>query len=169
MIVSEWPAIESFDKEIIEEFETVTNLVTAVRNARNSKGISGNEPLNLLLKCSDKSVFDKYQGLISKMAVLSSIEFTDKIVPNSISFMSGTNECFIPIGDAVKIDTTEEKANLQKDLEYQKGFLNSVMKKLGNERFVQNAPEKVIEMERKKQADAEAKIKAIEASIESLG
>lgn len=169
VIVSEWPAIENFDKEIIEEFETVTNLVTAVRNARNSKGISGNEPLNLLLKCSDKSVFDKYQGLISKMAVLSSIEFTDKIVPNSISFMSGTNECFIPIGDAVKIDTTEEKANLQKDLEYQKGFLNSVMKKLGNERFVQNAPEKVIEMERKKQADAEAKIKAIEASIKSLG
>lgn len=169
VIVSDWPTIESFDKKIIEEFETVTNLVTAVRNARNSKGISGNEPLELLIKCSDKAVFQKYQGLINKMAILSSMEFTDEIVPNSISFMSGTNECFIPIGDAVKIDTTEEKASLQKDLEYQKGFLNSVMKKLGNERFVQNAPEKVIEMERKKQADAEAKIKAIEASIKSLG
>ena len=169
VIVSDWPQTATYDEGLINEFESVTDLITAVRNARNSKGISPNEPLALQIKCAEKAKFEKYKGIIIKMAVLSSFEFTDEAVPNSISFISGTNECFIPIGNSMKIDATEEKASLLKDLEYQKGFLNSVMKKLGNERFVQNAPEKVIDMERKKQADAEAKIKAIEASIKSLG
>ncbi len=169
VIVSDWPKVGKYDEQAIKEFESITDLVTAVRNGRNSKGISSNDQLDLQIKCIDDTKYLKYKGLIIKMANLSSLEFTHEIVPNSISFITGTDECFIPLGDSVQIDTAEEKENLLKELEYQKGFLNSVMKKLSNERFVQNAPEKVIEIEKKKQNDAETKIKAIEASIKSLG
>jgi valyl-tRNA synthetase len=95
------------------------------------------------------------------------MEFTTDKVDNAISFVIKSDEFFIPMEGA--IDVEKEKAEIQKELDYTKGFLNSVMKKLDNERFVQNAPEKVIEMERKKQADAEAKIKTLEDSLANLG
>jgi valyl-tRNA synthetase len=77
------------------------------------------------------------------------------------------DECFVPMGDSINVE--EEKENLKKEIEYTKGFLNSVMKKLSNERFVAGAPAQVLEMERKKQADAEAKIKTLEESLAKLG
>ncbi|MEP4374680.1 MAG: hypothetical protein ABJ333_06455, partial [Algoriphagus sp.] len=78
-----------------------------------------------------------------------------------------SDECFIPMGDSINVE--EEKENIQKEIDYTKGFLNSVLKKLSNERFVAGAPAQVIETERKKQADAEGKIKALEESLAKLG
>lgn len=168
LIVSSWPEGGAFDEALINEFNSVTDLITAIRNARNSKGISPKESVEILIRCEDRTKYNRYRELISKMANLSSFEYTSEAVPQSISFISGTDECFIPLGDSIEIDLNEERENLQKELDYNKGFLKSVMKKLDNERFVQNAPAKVIETERKKQADAEAKIKALEASLKNL-
>ncbi|MGB3468525.1 MAG: class I tRNA ligase family protein, partial [Cyclobacteriaceae bacterium] len=169
LIVSSWPKGGEYDPQLINKFTSATELITAIRNARNAKGISPKETVDLLIKCDDKSNYDKYKGLIIKMANLSSLAYTEESVPKSISFMSGTDKCFIPIGDTIEIDVAEERENLEKELEYNKGFLRAVMKKLENERFVQNAPAKVIETERQKQADAEAKIEAIESSLKNLG
>ncbi len=166
IIISKWPVAEKVDVTIVENFSKVTDLITAVRNVRNSKGLSPKESLELSIKSNDQKKYDSYSQLIMKMANLSALHFTDIQVPDSVSFMNGTDECFIPMGD--NIDTAQEKESLENDLKYQKGFLKSVMGKLSNERFVNNAPEAVVAAEKKKQADAEAKIKSLEESIKRL-
>jgi valyl-tRNA synthetase len=99
------------------------------------------------------------------LANLSSFSF-GTTVTNAISFVVKADECFIPMGDAINVK--EERENMSKDLAYTKGFLNTILKKLSNDRFVAGAPPQVIEMERKKQADAEAKIKTLQDSLAKL-
>lgn len=100
------------------------------------------------------------------MANLSHINETDKKIDGAVSFMVQSAEFYIELGDLV--DVEEELKKLNEELEYNKGFLNSVMKKLSNERFVNNAPEKVVNIEKKKKEDAEAKIKVLEERIASI-
>jgi len=100
------------------------------------------------------------------LANVNKLEHATAKVEDATSFLVRTHECFIPVGDM--IDKEAELEKLNKELEYNKGFLNSVMKKLGNERFVNNAPEKVVEAERKKKDDAEQKIKTLEEQIANL-
>ena len=104
--------------------------------------------------------------MITKLGNLSSLTYVDLKVDGALSFRVKSNEYYIPLAGAVNI--IEEIATLKQELKYTQGFLNSVMKKLSNERFVSNAPEQVIDIERKKQADAEAKIKAIEEQISAI-
>ncbi|GAB3218552.1 valine--tRNA ligase [Algoriphagus aestuariicola] len=166
LILATWPKAENFDPKIIEEAKQVFEVVSQVRNLRASKGMSPKEALDLSINAKNPELYTQFATVLSKLANLSSLNFADK-VDNSMSFVVKADECFIPMGDSVNIE--EEKANIQKDLEYTRGFLNSVLKKLSNERFVAGAPANVIEMERKKQADAEAKIKALEESLAKLG
>ncbi|MBN3583310.1 valine--tRNA ligase [Algoriphagus aestuarii] len=166
LILASWPKAKSFDAKIIEEATQVFEVVSQVRNLRASKGMSPKEELDLTIKTSQNQLYKRFETVLNKLANLSSLSFGDK-VENAISFVVKADECFVPMGDAINVE--EEKENIQKELDYTKGFLNSVMKKLSNERFVSGAPEKVIEMERKKQADAEAKIKALEESLAKLG
>ncbi|MBN7817963.1 valine--tRNA ligase [Algoriphagus pacificus] len=166
LILASWPEAKSFDAKIIEEASQVFEVVSQVRNLRASKGMSPKEALDLTIKTSQNQLYKRFETVLNKLANLSSLSFGDK-VENAISFVVKADECFVPMGDAINVE--EEKENIQKELDYTKGFLNSVMKKLSNERFVAGAPEKVIEMERKKQADAEAKIKALEESLAKLG
>ena len=166
LILASWPEAKSFDAKIIEEAAQVFEVVSQVRNLRASKGMSPKEALDLTIKTSQNQLYKRFETVLNKLANLSSLSFGDK-VENAISFVVKADECFVPMGDAINVE--EEKENIQKELDYTKGFLNSVMKKLSNERFVAGAPEKVIEMERKKQADAEAKIKALEESLAKLG
>ena len=165
LILASWPSAKSFDPQIINEAAQVFEVVSQVRNLRASKGMSPKEALDLTINAKNEALYSRFESVLLKLANLSSFNFGDK-VDNAMSFLVKADECFIPMGDSVNLE--EERENLAKELEYTKGFLNSVMKKLSNERFVSGAPEKVIEMERKKQADAEAKIKTLEESLAKL-
>ncbi|AMQ56429.1 valine--tRNA ligase [Algoriphagus sanaruensis] len=166
LILAAWPEANSFDPKIIEEAAQVFEVVSQVRNLRASKGMSPKEALDLSINAKNPELYSRFAAVLTKLANLSSLNFAEK-VDNAMSFVVKSDECFIPMGDSINVE--EEKANLKKELEYTQGFLASVMKKLSNERFVEGAPAQVIEMERKKQADAEAKIKALEESLAKLG
>lgn len=166
LILASWPSQKSFDEKIIEEAAQVFEVVSQIRNLRASKGMSPKEALDLTINTKNSDLYARFESVLTKLANLSSLNFADK-VENAMSFVVKADECFVPMGDSINLE--EEKANLQKELEYTKGFLATVMKKLSNERFVNNAPAQVVEIEKKKQADAEAKIKALEDSLAKLG
>ena len=166
LILAEWPEVKSFNTKITEEAAQIFEVVSQIRNLRASKGMSPKEALDLSINTQRPELYTRFQAVLEKLANLSSLNFASK-VENAMSFVVKADECFVPMGDS--IDVEEEKAAIQKELEYTKGFLNSVMKKLSNERFVAGAPAQVVENEKKKQADAEAKIKALEESLEKLG
>lgn len=166
LILAAWPESTSFDTTIIDEAAQVFEVVSQVRNLRASKGMSPKESLELTINAKNPELYGRFEAVLYKLANLSNLAFAEK-VENAMSFVVKSDECFVPMGESIDIE--EEKANIQKELDYTRGFLNSVMKKLSNERFVAGAPAQVVENEKKKQADAEAKIKALEESLSKLG
>ncbi|WP_297337151.1 valine--tRNA ligase [Algoriphagus sp.] len=166
LILAPWPEVKEFDQKTIDDAAQVFEVVSQVRNLRASKGMSPKESLELTINTKTPELYHQFESVLVKLANLSSLSFSEK-VENAMSFVVKSDECFIPMSDSINIE--EEKANLQKEIEYTKGFLASVMKKLSNERFVAGAPAQVVENEKKKQADAEAKIKALEESLTKLG
>ncbi|WP_075352222.1 valine--tRNA ligase [Algoriphagus marinus] len=166
LILASWPTEKAFDAQLIAEAAQVFEVVSQVRNLRASKGMSPKESLDLTINAKNEALYTRFESVLIKLANLSSFNF-GTAVENSMSFVVKADECFIPAGDSINVE--EERENISKELEYTKGFLNAVMKKLSNERFVAGAPAQVIEMERKKQADAEAKIKTLEESLAKLG
>ncbi len=166
LILASWPSPKTFDGKITEEAAQVFEVVSQVRNLRASKGMSPKESLELTINAKNEAIYSRFESVLTKLANLSSLSFGEN-VPNALSFVVKADECFVPMGDSINVE--EEKENLKKEIEYTKGFLNSVMKKLSNERFVAGAPAQVLDMERKKQADAEAKIKTLEESLSKLG
>ncbi len=166
LILAPWPSAKAYDGKITEEAAQVFEVVSQVRNLRASKGMSPKETLELTINAKNEAIYSRFESVLTKLANLSSLSFGEN-VPNAMSFVVKADECFVPMGDSINVE--EEKENLKKEIEYTKGFLNSVMKKLSNERFVAGAPAQVIEMERKKQEDAEAKIKTLEDSLAKLG
>ncbi len=166
LILASWPSAKAFDGKITEEAAQVFEVVSQVRNLRASKGMSPKETLELTINAKNEEIYSRFESVLTKLANLSSLNFGEN-VPNAMSFVVKADECFVPMGDSINVE--EEKENLKKEIDYTKGFLNSVMKKLSNERFVAGAPAQVLEMERKKQADAEAKIKTLEESLSKLG
>lgn len=166
LILAPWPEVKEFDQKTIDDAAQVFEVVSQVRNLRASEGMSPKESLELTINTKTPELYHQFESVLVKLANLSSLSFSEK-VENAMSFVVKSDECFIPMSDSINIE--EEKANLQKEIEYTKGFLASVMKKLSNERFVAGAPAQVVENEKKKQADAEAKIKALEESLTKLG
>ncbi len=165
LIISAYPKQEAYDENLLKEFERVKEIVSAVRNVRKEKDISFKESLELLVLDSTARE-SGYDAAIQKLTNVSSIKKIQEKVDRSVSFRVGSHEFFIPMQDNIDIEAEREK--LEKELAYNKGFLMSVQKKLSNERFVNNAPEQVIANERKKEADALAKIEVLEQSIRSL-
>jgi valyl-tRNA synthetase len=166
ILIASWPKVKAFNVSIIEQSGIAQEIITQVRNARSSKGLSPKEPLKLNMDPSIDAGIKNFQPIIEKLGNLSEVQVTKDKEGSGTSFLVRSLEFFIPFDTA--IDPEKEKASLLKDLEYQRGFLNSVSKKLENERFVSSAPAHVLEMERKKKADAEAKIKALEESLARL-
>ncbi len=157
------PEAEPYNEEIIEAFERVKEIISGVRNIRNENNIAQKESLSLLVK----GTYDQeYNSCVVKMANLTSVDNTETKINGAVTFMVKSAEFYIELGDLV--DVEEELKKLNEELEYNKGFLNSVMKKLSNEKFVNGAPEKVVNIEKQKKADAEAKIKVLEERIASL-
>jgi valyl-tRNA synthetase len=140
--------------------------ITAIREARVKNNIKPKDSIKLHIQSTDKNAFKPIETILSKQVNAESIDFTTESVPDAITVVIGATKFFIQTENV--LDTTSQKEQLLKDLEYQKGFLNSVDKKLSNERFVQNAKPEVVELERRKKEDAEQKIKALEESLASL-
>ena len=158
LIVSKYPEITSFDETIIKNFENTKEATTAIRGLRSEKGMSPKEALEVFADA--QAANEIYVDVFSKLGNVSNFNTGDK-PEKGFAFRVGTLEFMIPMSDNIDIEAEREK--LQKELEYNQGFLNSVRKKLSNERFVAGAPEQVINAERKKEADALAKIAQIQA------
>ena len=166
IIVAEWPKAGKYDEKILASAEQAFEIITNIRNIRNSKQISPKDLLTLKIKSENFSQFSTFTPVILKLANLEAIESTDQKEDNAASFVLKGDEFFIPLAGSIDLD--KEREELQKELEYTRGFLTSVDKKLSNERFVNNAPPQVVEMEKKKKADAEAKLKVLEESLAKM-
>lgn len=163
IMTARMPEPQPVDMEIINRFETTKLVVAGIRTIRLQKGISNKEQLTLqIIGAHDHS----NDCILSKMTNLATIETIEEKDPAAASFRVHATEYAIPMSNA--IDVEAELKKLEAELKYAQGFLKTVMGKLGNERFVQNAPEAVVAMERKKKADAEEKIKSLEESIAAL-
>lgn len=152
------------DMKIIEDVESVKQIVAGVRTVRNQKNIPNKDALKLQAVSENK--FNAYDSIVLKMANLESIDVVAEKDSTAAAFMVGTLEYAVPLGDMIDVDAEIEKQEAQ--LKHLEGFLAGVMKKLSNERFVANAPEAVVALERKKQSDSEEKIAALKESIASL-
>ena len=141
-------------------------VITALRDIRIKNQLKQKEEIKLHIQTTEQSAYNSFRSILGKQVNASEINFVKDAVAGSINTVVQKDKFFIETEN--ELDTSAQKDQLEKDLEYQKGFLISVEKKLSNERFVQNAKPEVIEIERKKKADAEAKIKAIEESLSSL-
>lgn len=165
LIVANWPEAGDTNKALISNFEFASEVISGVRTIRKEKNIPQKEALELFMLNAEK-VGGQMDAIIIKLANLSKLETVDSSMDGALSFRVKSNEYFIPIGGAIDVEAEIQK--ITEELNYTKGFLKSVQKKLGNERFVNNAPEQVVAIERKKAADAEAKIETLEKSLESL-
>jgi valyl-tRNA synthetase len=144
----------------------VTDIVCFIRNIRNQKNSPNNKAMTLHIKTVSPHYYDGFENIISKLANLENVTYSEASLENAISFVEGPDEFFVPMEG--NIDLAAEKIRLEKELEYAKGFFNAVDKKLSNERFVHGAPPAVLEKEYQKRADAESKIKALEQSLAAL-
>lgn len=163
IMVSEMPKEVSFSNDLIDTFEKVKEVIAGVRTIRLQKNIPNKEELSLEVIGQYNTDFDT---VISKMGNLTSINIVAEKDPTSVSFLVGTTEFSVPLGN--NIDIEAELKRLNDELKYLEGFLKSVAAKLSNEKFVANAKPEIVENERKKQADAESKIKTIKESIANL-
>ncbi len=152
------------NEEIVKSFEAVKEVIGGIRTIRLQKNIAQKEALSL--QVVGESPVATFNAVISKLCNLTSIESVENKAEGSASFMVGTTEYAVPLGNLINVE--EELKKLEADLKYNEGFLQSVLKKLSNEKFVSKAPANVIEMERKKQADAESKIASLKESIAAL-
>lgn len=172
IIIASWPASGAGDVKLEAEARHAFELVTAVRNQRNERGLSPKEQLDVQMKMRDSgsgagvTMRSELASLVNKLANVGKIDQVAKVSEGAITFLVGTTEYAIDFGGS--IDTEAEVKKAEDELKYLRGFLNSVEKKLGNERFVSGAPPQVLENERKKKADAEAKIKALEERLAVL-
>jgi valyl-tRNA synthetase len=165
LIVSTWPEIKPFDAKLIADFENAAEVISGIRSIRKEKNIAFKDTIELKAVNNEK-ISTYFDSVITKLGNISNLEYVNDKVDGALSFRFKSNEYFIPISGAIDIE--QEIAKLTEELKYTQGFLKSVQAKLSNEKFVSGAPEKVLGMERKKEADALAKIATIEQSLRNL-
>lgn len=166
IMISVMPKPEAYDATLLEKFEQVKEVIVAVRNIRKQKNIAFKDALAMNYRLKEGNYDSSFDTVVAKMCNLSEISAANGEMTGAMSFIVKAVEYFIPLGDLV--DVEEELKKMEEELKYTQGFLASVQKKMSNERFVNNAPAKVVEMEKKKMADAEAKIKVLEERIASM-
>jgi valyl-tRNA synthetase len=165
LIVGEWPKLKAFDSKIIEEFNKTIEVISGIRSIRKDKNIAFKDAIELkVLQTTEPNKY--FDCIIKKLGNCETIVYVTENVEGAISFRANTEEYFVPL--AGNIDVGAEIEKLTQELQYNQGFLKSVQAKLSNEKFVAGAPEKVIEMERKKESDALSKIETLMQSIANL-
>jgi valyl-tRNA synthetase len=167
LMVSTMPEEQKYDRALLKRFETAKEVITTVRSIRKEKNIPPREPMKLMYRLSEGNHYPAdLEPVILKLGNLSEVERIEHDPEGSVSFIVNKVAYFIPVEAGV--DTGEEIRRLESELEYARGFLKSVQKKLDNERFVQHAPEAVVEKERQKLEDANAKVRVLVTQIEKL-
>ena len=166
LIIAQWPEVKSVDASVVEEFAVASEVVSGIRSIRKQKNIAYKDQIELQV-LNNEATSSSFDPVIKKLGNLSSLSYVNEQVQGALSFRVKSNDYFIPVLGAIDVDAEIEK--LEEELTYTRGFLKSVEKKLSNERFVNNAPAKVVEVEQRKKKDAENKIEAILASIKALG
>jgi len=162
LVIAQQKKAEEFNQSIIEKFETAEEIISGVRNYRQTKGISPREAVEIYTNAAN---FEN-EAVVKKLASISEIHFGEKTDKPSFTFLVGSTEVSIPLSE--KLDLEEEKKKTEEEVKYLKGFLISVDKKLSNEKFVANAKPEVVDVERKKQKDAQDKIAILEEKLKSL-
>jgi len=165
LIVSEWPKAQPFDEKIIKNFDFASEVISGIRTIRKEKNISFKDTIELSVLNNDNASKD-FDAVISKLGNISELNYITEKLDGALTFRAKSNEYFIPIAGAINVE--EEIAKLTEELKYTEGFLKSVQGKLKNERFVNGAPEKVVALEKQKEADALAKIETLKASLAGL-
>ncbi|TFH27850.1 MAG: valine--tRNA ligase [Bacteroidia bacterium] len=167
LMVSPMPAPKGYNDELVDQFEDLKQVVTTIRSIRKENNIAPKETLSLMVRSASGIAYHKHlEPVIKKLAKLGEVEVISGEPEGAISFIVRNVEYFVPVGTMV--NAQEEMAKLEEELKYTRGFLNSVQKKMSNERFVQNAPAAVVEKEKQKMADAYGKIAVLEAQIQKL-
>jgi valyl-tRNA synthetase len=165
-IIAQLPINGEINARLLTDVDNVKQVISQIRNIRNTKQISPKEILNLFIKNSATQNYKLYEALITKLGNVSGLNIIDDKIGGAISFMVRTDEFYIPLSET--IDPAAECERLKKEKEYLDGFLRSVNAKLTNERFMSNAKPEIIENELKKKADAEAKLKILEDNLSTL-
>jgi len=165
LIIAEYPKINNVNESLINDFKFTSEVISNIRTIRKDKNIAFKNSIELFVLNNENSNKD-LDAIIQKLGNLSSIEYVTEKVDGALSFRVKSNEYFIPMTSDINVE--EEKAKIEEELKYIEGFLKSVQKKLSNERFVNNAPEQVIKIERQKEADALAKVETLKTSLSNL-
>ena len=165
LVVSDWPEFRGYDDKELKDFELSMEVISNVRNVRKEQNIASKVKLELFY-ANDFNRNESHDSVIQKMANLSLFESTEKKINNSNGFIVSGVEFFVPFGDS--IDVEAERQKIEQELDYSRGFLTSVQKKLSNERFVNSAPKNIVDMERKKESDALTKIALLEEKLNTL-
>ncbi len=166
LIVKQFLPAGEVDVTILQHGNRLKEIISAIRDARNKHNIRPKEPIKLHIETNDKEQYNTVKNILAKQINAESIGFSSQPENAFISIVAGKEK--IHIETNIEVDVFAQKEKLLKDLNYLKGFLNSIDRKLSNDRFVQNAKAEVIDLERKKKSDAEAKILAIEQTLSSL-
>ena len=165
LIIAEYPILKTFNATTIDQFDFAAEVISGIRTIRKEKNIAQKEAIDLKVINNEK-IATHFDSIILKLGNITNLEYVSEKIDGALSFRTKSNEYFIPI--VGKIDVQAEIKKLNEELDYNQGFLKSVQAKLANEKFVAGAPEKVLEMERKKEADALGKITTIMESLASL-
>ncbi len=167
IIIASMPEAEKYSKKILEQFEFAKEVTIAIRKIRKDKNIPFKKPIELSIKKNNNEKPDTtFDSIVARLCNINSVNYVTDKVETSVSFIIKSTEFYVPLGES--IDVTAEINKLEENLKYTTGFLSSILKKLNNEQFVNNAPAKVVEMERRKKADAESKIKVIKKQLSML-
>ena len=165
-MVQSTPEAGKVDHEILEQFDDMKEAVTAIRKIRKEKELPVREKLDLMVRDQNQSYSKRFESILAKLGSLDSIEETKEKPEGAVSFRIKSVEYFIPLDGHINLE--EEMRKLEEELVYEKGFLDTVMAKLSNERFVQNAPTDVVGKEQKKKEDARKKIDVLQERIAGL-
>lgn len=164
--ISQYSNPGGLSRNILDQGVLLKNTITAIRDVRAKNNIKPKESLQVFIHAIDKTSYEPIVDILKKQANIETLQFTETAIENALSALVNKDTLYIRSENLA--DTTSQKQQIEKELEYLKGFLASVDKKLGNERFVQNAKEAVVAMEKKKKADAEEKIKTLNTVLKNL-
>ncbi len=165
LIVAKWPETKSVNEGLIAEFDFASDVVSGIRTIRKEKNIAFKEAIEFSV-INNENVANTFDEVIVKLGNLEGINYVSEAIEGALTYRVKSNEYFIPMSGAIDVEAEIKK--LTEELNYTEGFLKSVQKKLSNERFVNNAPEQVVAGEKKKEADALAKIETLKSSLASL-
>jgi valyl-tRNA synthetase len=165
IIIAAWPEVETIDESVLTSFSKAEEVITNIRNVRKQNNIANKVKMDLFIK-KNAEIDSSFDAVLVKMGNLTQLEYVTEKVGNANSFLVNSNEYYIPFGDTIDIEAEKKKIN--EELDYTRGFLQSVQKKLQNEKFMAGAPEQVVTIERKKEADALSTIAVLEDKLASL-